>query len=930
MKSIFYVPFGTDFIKTVHDRVLGSGIDLPKITIVFPGKRPSLYLKKRISESAAVPVLSPTFFSIEEFIDHLARKIDPDYSDTETADAIWFLYECIQSLHSFEGHPLRTKSFGEFFWWGKYLLQFINQLDMENIENDTLTSLERNAELGYDVPESTNELLSHVTELREAFHAVLRDNRSFTKGYKEQRALEYINTSPALESGKIFFAGVFALTCCEKLILRNVWKTGKAEIILEGEPAQWPILAELTSFLDAEATMIGQNGFSGSISLHSGIDTHSEVLTAQGILTQYHTGKAALILPEPEALFPLMSFALDSIGTQYNISLGYPLWRTSLFDLMSHILNAQSGRSQDGGIPAAEYLSIMFHPFVKNLILEKEIRPCLSTLKTIFVDSDVESGIAHKPFISVSEIEDRPELATATSILKRVHDVFFRSFENANTLCEYAGSAGELLDFILRNTPVRSYVLSEEIFRRFFEVLERLRSLRFAQSPLHGIADQSRRTICDLVREHLKSAEVPFDTTPIEDIEVLGVLESRNIRFDTVIILDVNEGSIPQPKAINPLIPLGIYGALGIPSPEYNEEIYRYYFYRLVRSARDVHLMYVDSEERPRSRYIEQVIWEQELAAKRINSVRINKVERGIHVRLAPDPPRLTKTAKILHALQNKVYSPAAIDDYVTCPVLFYHKHILAFEEPAGLTEDIEGAERGRIIHSILHDTFQPYVDSEITPGMFDAMLQTMRAVMGRVFHSKETSGDYYLFKKMAAFKLESFLRKHVRETEHPFVPKQLEARFQGELATERGSVRLKGFVDRVDYMPVDDIFEIIDYKTGGSLQYSGSIVNADFNSIDEIHKRIKSFQLPIYIHLFMNTSTAPLAKTSARLILLRNNTEEIFLNRKMQADRTSAYAGYIKGVTTVVEDILDPDKPLTAFDVVTCSRCTFSSLCHV
>ena len=148
--------------------------------------------------------------------------------------------------------------------------------------------------------------------------------------------------------------------------------------------------------------------------------------------------------------------------------------------------------------------------------------------------------------------------------------------------------------------------------------------------------------------------KLPFETKPIEDLEIIGVLESRNISFDTVIMLDVNEGIMPQAKKINPLIPLGIYDILGIPSPEYNEEIFRYYFYRLVRSARDVHLLYIDSEEKPRSRYIEQLIWEQERATQTINAIKVDKKTYKINVHLQSTLPVIEKTEKVQNILREK------------------------------------------------------------------------------------------------------------------------------------------------------------------------------------------------------------------------------------------------------------------------------------
>jgi hypothetical protein len=152
MKKVFSIPFGADFLDALHRLIMEDGKELSSLAIVFAGKRPSLYLKKRFSEGAERPIYSPQFFSIEEFIDFIARKQYPDFTDIEYADAIWLLYQCIQSLPSFAGHPFREKGFGDFFWWGRYLLEFINQLDTENIDNDKLRSLEKNAELGYDVP----------------------------------------------------------------------------------------------------------------------------------------------------------------------------------------------------------------------------------------------------------------------------------------------------------------------------------------------------------------------------------------------------------------------------------------------------------------------------------------------------------------------------------------------------------------------------------------------------------------------------------------------------------------------------------------------------------------------------------------------------------------------------------------------------------
>jgi ATP-dependent helicase/nuclease subunit B len=979
MKKVFAIPFGFDFLDVLHRFIMEDGKELSHLAIVFAGKRPSLYLKKRFSTGAEKPIYLPQFFSIEEFIDFIAREQYPDFADIEYADAIWLLYQCVQSLPSFAGHPFREKGFGDFFWWGRYLLEFINQLDTENIGNEKLRSLEKNAELGYDVPESTNELLTHVTRLRDAFHRALHEKKFFTKGYKNLCALRCISKSISKDFEKIYFAGLFAFTGTEKTIIQNIWNADRGEVVLEGDPSQWPILTNLLSFLGAEVQMLpcdvphntklhskahrggddeptlpaggqaqaytevrrgarrGDNegesmkaAWYQKIMIHAGIDTHSEILTTYDILKEKPPGRVAIVLPSPEALFPLLSFTIDRIDRPYNISLGYPLSRTSVFDLINHVLNVQTQKRKHEQYPTEEYLSIMLHPFVKNLDLGGNIRPVLTTLEKAFSEDVLENTIVNKPFVTLEEIEAVLFREGMDANFKRIHEIFFRRFEKATTLYEYAELFGDLLEFVLHHTAVHSYILSGEIFRELYEAFDNLKYTQFSKSILHENDAENRRVVCDFIREYLKSKKLPFETKPIEDLEIIGVLESRNISFDTVIMLDVNEGAMPQAKKVNPLIPLGIYDILGIPSPEYSEEIFRYYFYRLVRSAREVHLLYVDSEERPRSRYIEQLIWEREQATQTIDAVKIDKKTYKINVHLQSTLPVIEKTEKVWKIVREKTFSPSAIDDYITCPVLFYYKQILRFEELRGVSEDIEAADRGKIIHSILHDTFDGYINREITPLLYKEILLKIRGVMIKHFETREASGDYYLFKKLTAFKLESFLRTNIEDAENPSVLKYLETRIEDTMDVDGHRIRLKGRIDRIDFFPHNNEYVIIDYKTGGTKQYPRNVLKrVDFSSTEAIHKYINSLQLPIYVYLFTNRFSVPLADANAKLILLRNNDEEVLFNCSPE-EKEAAFAQYMQGVTTITNELLDPSKPFTPFDADHCSTCAFNSLCHL
>jgi len=486
------------------------------------------------------------------------------------------------------------------------------------------------------------------------------------------------------------------------------------------------------------------------------------------------------------------------------------------------------------------------------------------------------------------------------------------------------------LQFILTYTPLRSYVLSEEIFKEVYESLEDLKHARFCRETLHRDKEENKRILCDFILYHLKTINLPFETKPIEDLEIIGVLESRSIAFDAVIMLDVNEGIMPQPKRIDPLIPLGIYDKLGIPSPEFNEEIYRYYFYRLIRSAKEAHLLYIDAEDKQRSRYIEQLLWEREKSEKQLNVIPIEHTVNKVNLKPGMSMPEIKKTDLAIQKLKDMVYSPSAIDNYIKCPIMFYYSNILKFEEKRFITEDIDIMDRGNLIHRILFDTFKGFMKREIDPSHYDDILNKMHEEIESSFKDKVVTGDYYLFKTLAAYKLEGFLRKSIRNAPGPFIIQYLEETVRGDIITGNGTIRFKGRIDRIDLSLHSNENMIIDYKTGNTRQYSQNILKkTDFSSIDDIHKNVESFQLPLYVYLFHKMFSAPIKDINAKLVLLKNNEEELLFEDKQGIDRESALNMYMDGVKTVLTDLLDSSKPFKPFDDDLCGKCPFNGLCR-
>ena len=932
MKKIYSIPFGADFIGELKKIILKDQNRLSQKAIVFSGKRPSLYLKKVLAEGMDQPFYPPCCFSADEFIDYIVRRQFYDYTDLEYADAVWFLYQIIRSLNVFNEHSFAQKGFGEFFYWGRHILDFINQLDIENVSNVRLHALEGNAEIGYDVPESVNELLMNISIVRSRFHEILKENRCFTVGYKHLCALELIGGEAFDEFERIYFAGLFALSGTEREIVRSVWLKDKGDIIIEGNPDNWRILKELISHFGAEIESVDSKVSKPEhIQIHPAFDTHSEVLQIHNILNDAKSNKTAVVLPLSETLFPLLTFAIDRTDKKFNISLRYPFARTSVFDLIEQIINAQLTRREKGFYSSRHYLHVILNPFVKNLDLDTDLRELLLHIESSIKGETYEKGLLNKPFIKLEEIENDCGPKNATPI-EEIHRIFFRNLENVSNLFEIAENLEMLLKQILSRTSIRSYILSGEIFKTAFEFLEKLKQAKFSGEVFSFDDKVNKKTLYDFTLNYLKTIDMPFETKPIEEIEIIGMLETRNLSFDTVIMLDVNEGIMPHPKKIDPLVPIGVYESLGIPTPEYNEEIYRYHFYRLIGSSKNVHLLYINAEDKQRSRYIEQIIWEEEKNKKALNAIPVESSSITINLKQGDMLPEFKKSTDIMGQLKNKTYSPSSIDDYIVCPALFYFKHILNFEQKKEISGDIDALDRGTIIHRILFDTFEAFKNKEITVKTFKDILDRMAEAEEERFRDKVVTGDYYLFKKLSTYKLESFLRKNIMEAGRPFIVRHLEEAISDTvIVADNILTGLKGRIDRIDYYPDNGEYMIIDYKTGGSKQYPQSIVEkTDFSSIDDIHKRVNSFQLPVYLYLFHNVYQVPFDSINAKLVLLKSNEEEIFFKGSQSAGREAELEQYMQGVKTVLTDMLDISKPFKPFDDEACAECTFKNLCHV
>lgn len=934
------IPFGCDLIEEIADAIADGSRGDENITIVFPGRRPSLYLKARLAARAeGNAFFPPQCFSFEELIDTIARVRYPSFEDIDGINGVWLIFTLIKTLPVFSGHLVRTKDFGEFINWGTHLLHFIERLDTEDIANDVLTHVERNAAIGYDIPPSVNELLANISVLRQEFHALLARHSLFTRGTKHMAAAEEAANMAGPYPGRILFAGIFGLTGTEKKVVRSFWDSDRADVIVSGNPDEWPLLKDLAAYLKAVPELKDPaDGKPPVIYLHSGHDTHSEALEAYRIINEHTHVRTAIVLPAPDSLFPVLNMVVDRIDVPYNISLGHPMDRTALFGLVKNILDTACERRPDGLYPSDLYLNVMLHPFIKNMYPDSDLRKLLRYVERAISGDAQDEFLPGRSAVLPEDIENTVKTSAdetfdpgSIEALKKVHTLLFRNFQNAVTVDDIAINLEAVLETILDSTEVRSYALSGPIFDSQFKALEVLRRTLFARIPLAENPIKNVRALHDIVLQHLSMTDLPFDTHPVEELEILGMLEARNIAFERLIILDVNEGVLPGPRQINPVVPLGVFETLGIPPPEFSEAIYRYNFYRLIESAREVHLIFRGIDERPRSRYIEEIVWKEERKQKAINVMPAQQTTIPVNLKRGIFPPVIVKTESVISALYIRGFSPSSLDAYVACPLLFYFTRLLGLEERQSFSTDIDALSRGDVIHRILLDTFLPFAGVPLTRDRENDVLESLQRALQRHLTEQYNSGEYYLFRNMARHKLTSFIKSHFKDCEEPFVIKYLEEKLGIQFLAGSIPVILSGKVDRIDCDLAGQKYTVIDYKTGSVAgQYPAQILSkTDFSNIISIHDHVPSFQLPVYINIFSASRNVPIENISARLVMLGKNSQEPFYKNR-QGNNAEVIAAYTHGIRTVISHMLDPDKPFTAFDTKRCMECRARDLCHV
>jgi ATP-dependent helicase/nuclease subunit B len=887
-----------EFLKKTAEYLLDkhSG-HFNELCVVLPNRRAAVFLKKHISSLIKSPVFLPGIISIQDFI--------IDLSETVIADEYTLLIELYKSYATVKKDS--AESFDEFLKWGNKLLQDFDEIDqhladarfiftyLKEEKNLALWALDHKPLSDFQV--NYLNFYSILYEIYTEFTARMQALKLANYGMACRKAVENINNPGFKPKYKtIVFTGINALTKSEEQIVNYFETKGLSEMLWDADayyidnknqeagafirkylkdrdPEKVKWISNNIATEKKEIRIIGVSGNIGQVKFTA--DEIKRILK-----DEVETENISIILNEEGLLIPLLNSIPNGIDA-FNITMGFPLKLTPIYNLIELIFNLHQN--------------------------SEKFRNLKNSDEPLFYHKDLQKLFSHNYFSSLLQHESTSGLI---SLLAQQKKVFYTRFQVDSLLSGYIKSEANTLKWLfepwqnesskaiacllqligaIRDQTGNSKGIEIELLFAAYKILMRLKDLSAEEGI--SISDQTLQT---LFTQNISQATVPFVGEPLKGLQIMGMLETRALDFDTIFMLSVNEGILPKNKTGNSFIPNGIRIDSGLPTYKQNEQIFAYHFYRLLQGCRKIYLLYNTQPDDigggERSRFINQLIYE---LPKYNPAISISVQHLSIQpVNEAVIPIVIQKNDEIIAKLQKiaqKGLSPSALNSFRKCKLQYYFNYIAEISEPDELSEIIDQQEFGTYLHAALEKIFAPLAGKEISVKDMDLLLQSYESIVKDVFEAGENmelermSGKNLLIYHVIKDYLRDFLEKQSEmlaaslEKYGSYSILSLEKKFEaGFTLNNHGGaqdVKIIGKIDRIDL--AGDQIQIIDYK-------SGSISSKNFFlekllADEEDPKNDFCFQLMLYQWLWQkDTSVVPHATLQSGIVSFRQLGEGI------------------------------------------------------
>lgn len=928
--------FKDNFIEKLADFITRNSTnkkDFTDICCVFGGRRPALFLRREIAKRVKGAFLPPTIFSIDEFVDFSLRK-KIEFSNVDSLDASFCLYELIKK--DYPEVLFYNEKFSKFLPWAQEVISFFEQLELEMISDDLLLSVERSAAIGYEVPEVVNSLLRDLSSIKKSYYKKLIDKNEFSRGIKYGLLAKNIEEIEFPEFKCIYFCNFYYLHKSEKVFLNSLIKSKKAKLFLQGSKDSWPVLAQNAKEFGIEINS-GQDKLCDNFSLYEVADQHCQVAVVREILKEIKDYKnTVIVLPKPEAVIPLLSETVSFLE-EFNVSIGYPLKRTPVYELLNLIFKTHSNKKENV-FYSRDYITLLRHPLIKNIDFgsgSTVTRVIVHKLEDFLTGKEL-SSVSGMAFVGLDDLINEENIFKSSSaaltsmdmnisasdcklVLDKLHTMLFKDFFEVDTFGEFSLKLSKFFDLLVNNSMINSFAFNCKVLQKLYEILDTFLTVSFKDVPFFW------KDIVDVFDQRISSELVSFLGSPLRGVQILGLLETRSLNFDNVIIIDVNESVLPKMKIYEPLIPREIMLNLGLNRLEKEEEIQRYQFMRLVSAAKKVHLVYLANESVEKSRFVESLIWDKQC---RQNSLELdNLYHAGFSLKISSEKKEVEKTEELVRYLKKSSYSASRVNSYLNCPLQFYYRYCLGVKEGDDLLDDLEAKHIGNFIHELLEQSFgrfvgrKPVIDHKFKKYFFQLMDKKFKSDV-----EDRMKSDAFLIKKIIYARMDKFLEAESKQDIGKII--SLEKQDFAKLNLAGVELDFVYTADRIDQYS-DGTVVIIDYKTGGADIFPkrlSSLVNMSM-SRESIKDSIKSFQLPLYYRFISDNFSN--CKVNAQLYNLRTLKKQMFISDQDYKNTEQLLTICFEALDFILSELFDinvPFKPVSQTRY--CQYCPYKGMC--
>ena len=842
------------FIDNVVRQVISSQKKISKCTFILPSKRAGLFLKQSIKTNLKGPSILPEIYSIEEFIEQLSQL-----KNIDNIEALFEFYNIYKDLT-----PLKDlEPFSRFSRWASVMLQDFNEIDRNLIPpNKIFNYLDAIHDINHWSLDSTPTKMvkdylkfwKKINLYYNNFSKQLLNNGVAYQGLGYKAAVQNLDNYIDNTSRKShIFLGFNALNKSEELIFQRLLDEGIAEVFWDCD----------RTFLDSKFHDSGlfmrnyiktwpyykknkfnfkSDNFKSSKKINiTGATKHiGQVKYAAELLFELHKKNnlknTAVVLADEALLLPLINSIPPEIGG-INITMGFPMSQAPLNSLISSWFKIHS--TQGGLFYYKDVIDLISNPQLNQLFNNEQYNSANNLIRSL-----KSQNITEVTLEGILELD--PKIDNLSVLL-------FDDCKGDVSNC--IERLLILLDKIRNVFDKNSNKLISEYAIRFYELIDKIKSF----NSKYNIVD-SIKTLESLFNDVVGKERLNFNGDPFSGLQIMGMLETRAIDYETVIILSLNEGVIPAGKSQNSYIPFDVKIENSLPTYKEKDAIYTYHFYRLLHRAKDVQLIYNTHSDSIRgsepSRFLTQL--------------QTQDIHKCNHQILAPEiiQPKKTvikinKTLDIISKLKiiaDKGFSPSSLAQYIRNPIDFYNFKVLGIRELDGVEETIEAKTFGNIIHYTLEELYKPFEGQFLKSEELKKLIPKLDKVIMRFYNRAYKNGNITRGKNLISFEIakryiSNFIRQEINNLDKGHKIKIYAVEKQVETILNHPSiripVRLKGSIDRLDSF--DGVFRIIDYKTSKVSQSDLNLINL-LEVINDYKKYNKIFQLLMYAYILIDT----------------------------------------------------------------------------